>query len=318
MTKGGRTEVSLMKGEVQADLVGLSKLAEILLKQTATPNVVFPCRRNFWRIICKRWLPMWLRFIRSLLQKLSRTRWVCDIQLWALVQLQSKEQPLSSLKMLRDNTVNKIVLLSKTFWSWLTWLSHWHAATNVTSFIGKYESWCCHQAAGGPWVCKDSLSVPVVCFPCRWKTSTWALTAGWAARTGGPSPVSRRASTSAPTPTRTLTTCTTAALWYVHCTCSPCSPQPHCQLQMLPRGSFASGSGSCFKIYCMLSFSNACVICVCLLLSAEDRSSSSCRTHQKGDGSDPSYKIPPFCKDTWSFGEAWPEADQLFLGEGWQ
>lgn len=27
---------------------------------------------------------------------------------------------------------------------------------------------------------------------------------------------------------------------------------------------------------------------------------------QKGDGSDPSCKIPPFCKDTQPFGEAWP------------
>lgn len=91
MTKGSRTEVSLIKSELEADLLGMSELAEIVLKQTAAPNVAFPCRRNFLRTICKRWLLMWLRFIRSSLQKLSRTRWVCEIS--SDKQFQPKEQP---------------------------------------------------------------------------------------------------------------------------------------------------------------------------------------------------------------------------------
>lgn len=54
MTKGSRTEVSLIKYEVEADLLGISKVAEILSKLTAALNVAFPCRRNFLKIICKR------------------------------------------------------------------------------------------------------------------------------------------------------------------------------------------------------------------------------------------------------------------------
>lgn len=57
--------------------------------------------------------------------------------------------------------------------------------------------------------------VSVVYFPFRWKMSTWALTAGWAPRTVGPSLVSLHALISVPTPTRTHTTCTMGALWYV-------------------------------------------------------------------------------------------------------
>lgn len=84
---------------------------------------------------------------------------------------------------------------------------------------------CC-KTAGGVAKPRCQCRVSVVCFPCRWKTSTWALTAGWAARTAGPSRVSRRASISVPTPTRTRTTCTTGALWYVHSSLSPV-PAPH-------------------------------------------------------------------------------------------
>lgn len=93
-------------------------------------------------------------------------------------------------------------------------------------------------------------------------------------------------------------------------------PLPRASSPWLLGPSFAPGFASCFRVNCVLPFLNARVICVYLLLSTEDMSSSRYRTDQKGDGSDPSYKTPPFCKDTQPFGEAWPGADKLFLGEG--
>lgn len=60
-------------------------------------------------------------------------------------------------KMLRDNTVNKMFLLSKTFWLWLPWLSHWHPAVNVTCFIGKY-------ILSNHWVCLAALILSQSCW----------------------------------------------------------------------------------------------------------------------------------------------------------
>lgn len=56
---------------------------------------------------------------------------------WCLSSTSEKcEMWIYMWKMLKDNTVNKMLLLSKTFWLWLTFISGWHVATH---FIGDNE-----------------------------------------------------------------------------------------------------------------------------------------------------------------------------------